>query len=378
MASNSSPETPGPLLRLSALVGAVGTGLVVTSAVLELGAAHWGLAAHRAARARRERARRALRVSGAARPSRRDARALPRRDRARRSRRLERHGLVDGTARRSGRSRVRGLARHARRGASREADAARLRARLPHADEAADHVAAPPHRSRGHVRRRAGGAAARPLRPHDDRARARLRRGLRAEPPPRPGHRRADGQPDRAAPGRLRPGLAGAGARVRARALGGLVRAARVDREPPDRRSRARRERVLRRRLHALAEALDAAEHRHRRRRRGRSAARRLRGRDGEPGAPRALALPHRVPLDAAALLGARADDQARVRGGGRPDAARRARRQPRRRGRSSSTRSPSSRSRSSSGTGSGRSTRPRQPSSGRSSSCSRCSSAAT
>jgi heme o synthase len=45
MGSDSSPEAPGPLLRLSALVGAVGTGLVVASAVLELGAAHWGLAA---------------------------------------------------------------------------------------------------------------------------------------------------------------------------------------------------------------------------------------------------------------------------------------------------------------------------------------------
>ncbi len=45
MASSSSPEVPGPLLRLSALVGSVGTGVVVASAVLELGAAHWGLAA---------------------------------------------------------------------------------------------------------------------------------------------------------------------------------------------------------------------------------------------------------------------------------------------------------------------------------------------
>jgi protoheme IX farnesyltransferase len=44
MASDSSPEVPGPLLRLSALAGAVGTGVVVASAVLELGAAHWGLA----------------------------------------------------------------------------------------------------------------------------------------------------------------------------------------------------------------------------------------------------------------------------------------------------------------------------------------------
>ena len=44
MVSESSPEVPGPFLRLSALAGAVGTGFVVASAVLELGAAHWGLA----------------------------------------------------------------------------------------------------------------------------------------------------------------------------------------------------------------------------------------------------------------------------------------------------------------------------------------------
>ena len=35
----------GPLLRLSAIVGALGTGAIVASAMLELGAAHWGLAA---------------------------------------------------------------------------------------------------------------------------------------------------------------------------------------------------------------------------------------------------------------------------------------------------------------------------------------------
>ena len=38
--------------------------------------------------------------------------------------------------------------------------------------------------------------------------------------------------------------------------------------------------------------------------------------------APRALALPDRLPLDAAALLGARADDQGALRGGERADAA--------------------------------------------------------
>jgi len=41
----SSAPSPGTLFRLSATVGAVAVGLVVASAVLELGATHWGLAA---------------------------------------------------------------------------------------------------------------------------------------------------------------------------------------------------------------------------------------------------------------------------------------------------------------------------------------------
>ena len=90
-------------------------------------------------------------------------------------------------------------------------------------------------------------------------------------------------------------------------------------------------------RLHALAEALDAAEHRHRRRGRRGAAARRLRGRDREPRPAGALALPDRLPLDAAALLGARAADQGELRGGEGADAARRPRRRARPRGRSSS-----------------------------------------
>jgi protoheme IX farnesyltransferase len=45
MDSRSSPEAvPGSLLRFSALAAAASTGLVVASAVLELGTAHWGLA----------------------------------------------------------------------------------------------------------------------------------------------------------------------------------------------------------------------------------------------------------------------------------------------------------------------------------------------
>ena len=55
---------------------------------------------------------------------------------------------------------------------------------------------------------------------------------------------------------------------------------------------------LLRPRLHPLAQALDAAEHRHRRSRRRGAPARRLRGSHGQPGATGALALPHRLPLD--------------------------------------------------------------------------------
>ena len=95
-----------------------------------------------------------------------------------------------------------------------------------------------------------------------------------------------------------------------------------------------------------LAEALDAAEHRDRRRRRRGAAARRLGRRDRRPGAPGAVALPDRLPLDAAALLGARADDQGALRERGRPDAPRCRGRCARPRARSSSTRSCWSRSR--------------------------------
>ena len=70
----------------------------------------------------------------------------------------------------------------------------------------------------------------------------------------------------------------------------------------------------------------------------------------GKPRAPGALAVPDRVPLDAAALLGARTDAQGALRGRERADAARDARRGARRRARSCSTRSCSSASRSSVG----------------------------
>ena len=45
LALPSEQARTGPLLRLSAAAGAVGTGLVVASAALELGAAHWSIVA---------------------------------------------------------------------------------------------------------------------------------------------------------------------------------------------------------------------------------------------------------------------------------------------------------------------------------------------
>ena len=80
---------------------------------------------------------------------------------------------------------------------------------------------------------------------------------------------------------RLRPRAAGAGARVRARALRALVRRPHELRQRPRRAARPGREPLLRPRLHALAEADDAAEHRHRRRSGRRAPARRLRAATG-------------------------------------------------------------------------------------------------
>ena len=83
----------------------------------------------------------------------------------------------------------------------------------------------------------------------------------------------------------------------------------------------------LRVRLHDLAEALDAAEHRHRRRRRRHAAARRLGGGAGLAGPDGAVPVRDRLLLDAAALLGAVAADEERVRARRRADDARRPRR---------------------------------------------------
>ena len=102
--------------------------------------------------------------------------------------------------------------------------------------------------------------------------------------------------------------------------------------------------RRLRRRLHDLAQAAHAAEHRDRRRRRRGAAARRLGRRDRASQLDRGAALRDRLLLDAAALLGAQPADEEGVREGRRADDAGRPRRGARRAGRSCSTRSCSTR----------------------------------
>ena len=161
----------------------------------------------------------------------------------------------------------------------------------------------------------------------DGRPRARVRGRLCAEPLPRSRHRQVMGVAHRAAPGRLGSRSGRAGPRVRPRALGILVRAARLARQPADRPARARGQSLLRARLHALAEALDGPEHRHRRRSRSRAAARRLRRRYRPSRLGRPRDVRRRLRVDAAALLGAGTDDQGALREGGCADAARDARR---------------------------------------------------
>ena len=240
--SSGTAIAPGVLFRASAVASAVAVALVVVSAVLELGATHWGIALVALPLLVAQRRARATRVSVARAANGRRARRVPRRDRPGGRRGVERRcRVVDGSPRGSrGDSVRRGLGRR-RRSLPRRGDAARLRPRLPHADEAADHDAAAPHRCRGDVRRRAGRSAARTVRRDDARARACVRRRVGSQPRARPRHRRAHGQPHGRASGRVRSRHARAGARVRDPALGGLVRAPRIGRERPHRGARARR-----------------------------------------------------------------------------------------------------------------------------------------
>ena len=111
--------------------------------------------------------------------------------------------------------------------------------------------------------------------------------------------------------GRVRPGAALAYGFV-LQALSFLLLA--TTGQPARRRAGAVRLPRLRVRLHDVAQALDAAEHRDRRRRRRRPAAGRL-GRGHRPRGPgRLVPVRDRLLLDAAALLGAVAADEGRVR----------------------------------------------------------------
>ena len=106
-----------------------------------------------------------------------------------------------------------------------------------------------------------------------------------------------------------------------------VVRAAVADRQPAGRGAGARRLHRLRRRVHDVAQAPHAAEHRDRRRGRRDAAAGRLGGDARLAVVDRGLPVRDRLLLDAAPLLGAQPADEGRVRRGGRADAAGGARR---------------------------------------------------
>jgi len=101
-----------------------------------------------------------------------------------------------------------------------------------------------------------------------------------------------------------------------------LVRVAGRDRQPAGCAAEHQRNRLLRLRLHAVAQAQHAAEHRDRRGGRLRPGARRLGGGDRHHRRAGTRAVRHRLLLDAAALLGTGAALPHRLRGGACPDAA--------------------------------------------------------
>ena len=203
---------------------------------------------------------------------------------------------------------------------------AHVHRRLPHPREAADHAAHPDHGLRGDGVRGGRAPAGRPGRMDAARPRPLVGRRERDQPLPRPRHRRPHDAHGGAA-GPEREGRAGGGARLRGGAHHRVDGRPRAQRQPRRGGARALGRLHLRGRLHVLAEAADTAQHRDRRGGRRRAAARRVGGSDGPRGAARGVHVPDHLPLDAAALLGARDPDEARVRERGRPDAPRRARR---------------------------------------------------
>ena len=202
---------PGPWLRLTAIAATAGVAVVVATG-------SWGLAHDVAANVTLALLA-ATALGGAARAPGPAASCSGRRPR--RSSSSPRPGSPRSPARRRGstsRSAPRALAAAAVCAAvafrGGRPVAARVLARLPDADEAADHGAAPDHRRGRADRRRRRAALRRPRARDARRPGARLRRRERAQPRPRPRHRHAH-DAHRHAAGRLRPRPAGAGARVR-------------------------------------------------------------------------------------------------------------------------------------------------------------------
>ena len=152
------------------------------------------------------------------------------------------------------------------------------------------------------------------------------RRRRRCQPLVRPRHRRPDGAHRQSADTR-RPGLAARGADVRLRARAAFAAGALAHGQPAGGRAVVLRLPRLRVRLHRVAEAPHAAEHRDRRRRRRGAPAGRLGGGDGVGQRHRRDPVLHRLLLDTAALLGAVAADEGGVPQGRRADAPGRPRR---------------------------------------------------
>ena len=198
----------------------------------------------------------------------------------------------------------------------------RVAARLFRAAQAARDVAGGVDRARRRaVRADAGSSGGRLRRAAGDRRRR--RRGGRAQHVVGRRHRRADGA-HAPAPGARRPDRAGRSARLRPDA--GAARGADAcgDDQPARRRAARLHHLLLCRDLHDVAEAADAAQHRHRRRRRRAAAGRRLCGRERRRRARHPVAVRRDLLLDAAAFLGAGAGQERRLRARRRADAAQR------------------------------------------------------
>jgi hypothetical protein len=156
---------------------------------------------------------------------------------------------------------------------------------------------------------------------HAARRHARRRRRQRHQHVRRPRHRRLMERTQgtgRSSPARSDRATRSCSRRARGRSPSPCCGA----RQPAERRPRLSADRLLRRRLHPVAQAHQHAEHRDRRRRRCRAGARRLGGGAPDRSTGRRRPVRRDVPVDAAALLGARHQVRRRLPRRRRPDAA--------------------------------------------------------